>query len=296
MPSLASRPNSSLVKLLVIGDSGSGKTGALASLARAGLRVIIADFDNGVQILKSLLSPAEQEHVFVQTFQDERKPAVQSVTIGKEDQMAWGPIATKSTAYPLFIKALQNWEDLGSVNSWGSDTVLVIDSGTMMGSAILDYILFMQNRLGQHAQIQEIGYAMDKEESTISMLTSSHIKCHVIFNYHIRYFGGGGAVREKKAGSETGRIIEYDSDELGRGFPSALGRKLPPKVPRYFNSVLKLEARPSGIRAFSAIPTEQIALVKTIIPKSMPRELPLENGLAIFFELVQKATTNEGAK
>jgi hypothetical protein len=42
-------------KLLNLGDAGSGKTGALASLAKAGQRLIILDFDNGLDILIGLL-------------------------------------------------------------------------------------------------------------------------------------------------------------------------------------------------------------------------------------------------
>src|SRR5215469_15644570 len=46
MPSLEGAQQSSFVKLLLIGDSGTGKTGATASLVEAGYRLRFLDFDN----------------------------------------------------------------------------------------------------------------------------------------------------------------------------------------------------------------------------------------------------------
>ena len=43
------------VKIMLIGENGSGKTGSLASLVCAGYKLRIIDTDKGVKILKSLL-------------------------------------------------------------------------------------------------------------------------------------------------------------------------------------------------------------------------------------------------
>ena len=55
MPALSDHQSSQTTKMLFIGDSGSGKTGALASLAAAGYNLRILDVDNGVDILANLL-------------------------------------------------------------------------------------------------------------------------------------------------------------------------------------------------------------------------------------------------
>jgi len=52
MPTLASVVDEDkAVKMLVVGESGTGKTGALASLAKAGYNLKIADFENGLDPL-----------------------------------------------------------------------------------------------------------------------------------------------------------------------------------------------------------------------------------------------------
>src|SRR6185312_12516236 len=55
MPTLADHPSSSVIKLLNIGESKTGKTGALASLVKAGYTLHILDYDNGLDILQTAL-------------------------------------------------------------------------------------------------------------------------------------------------------------------------------------------------------------------------------------------------
>ena len=50
MPNLSKHQSSEFTKLLLMGDSKSGKTGALASLVLAGYKLRILDFDNGLEI------------------------------------------------------------------------------------------------------------------------------------------------------------------------------------------------------------------------------------------------------
>mgnify|MGYP001496439716 CR=1 FL=1 len=50
MTSLADHHASSLVKMLYIGDSGTGKTGSLVSLVDAGYKVHVLDMDNGLDV------------------------------------------------------------------------------------------------------------------------------------------------------------------------------------------------------------------------------------------------------
>jgi septum formation inhibitor-activating ATPase MinD len=55
MPQATKHQSHRTTKMLNMGDAGSGKTGALASLAKAGQRLVILDFDNGLDILIGLL-------------------------------------------------------------------------------------------------------------------------------------------------------------------------------------------------------------------------------------------------
>ena len=56
MPSLSSLTSSAApVKLLLLGQSGAGKSGSLASLAAAGYRLRILAYDDGLSVLASHL-------------------------------------------------------------------------------------------------------------------------------------------------------------------------------------------------------------------------------------------------
>ena len=55
MSSLADHQSSELTKVLVIGDSKSGKTGALTSLVAAGYKLRILDFDNLLDPLRAFI-------------------------------------------------------------------------------------------------------------------------------------------------------------------------------------------------------------------------------------------------
>ena len=63
------------MKALVTGDSGSGKTGALASLAQAGFKLRILDTDRGADILANLLqnSKLAPGQVQFETIEDKMK-------------------------------------------------------------------------------------------------------------------------------------------------------------------------------------------------------------------------------
>src|SRR4051812_44359341 len=62
MPPLANHQSAKTTKLLLMGDSGTGKTGALASLADAGFNLRILDFDNGIDALFNYLTDPKSKY------------------------------------------------------------------------------------------------------------------------------------------------------------------------------------------------------------------------------------------
>ena len=48
---LETHTSATIVKMLLLGRSGAGKTGHLGTLAKAGYRIFLADFDSGLDIL-----------------------------------------------------------------------------------------------------------------------------------------------------------------------------------------------------------------------------------------------------
>jgi hypothetical protein len=248
--------------MLFIGDSGTGKTGALVSLVKAGYNLVILDFDNGLDILTSILSeePNAAEllsRVTYETCTDKLK-AVNGILMPDG----------QPKAYSKAMKLLTNWktddEDLGPVSAWDKKTILIVDSLTFMSNAVFRYVDFVNNFKDPR---QTYGESMKLIENTLGMLYSDAIGCHVIITSHISYI-------ETEAG-------------VNKGYPSSIGKALSPKIPRYFNTVLQAKvigAGASAKRKIRTVPDGSLDLKTATAPNKLPAELPLETGLADFFK------------
>jgi hypothetical protein len=260
----------------LIGDSGAGKTGALAALVNEGYNLRVIDFDNGLDILGNFISPKAKGSLIYETLQDKTK-LVNGVTI---------PVGMPK-AVTKAMSLLDHWktddEGLGPVSSWGPKDVIVLDSLTFFGLSSLLYVRAINSRGANSLQIQDWGRAMEIQEGVLNALASEAISCNVIVTAHITY-------------------IEDVVTAGMRGYPAALGSKLPPKVGRYFNSVLSLRVRGTGTneRRILRTTSEGNLELKNTAPRVIPDEIPLQTdkegyavgGLATFFELVQNVGGN----
>lgn len=234
MPALSSIK--SPVKALILGSSGSGKTGSLWSLAHAGFNVRIFDLDRGTGVLSSALEPYQEalDNIQVCTFTNALKGNKQGFVV---------PIGTPK-AWPDFLSALNEWPDSPreGIQSWGPDTVAVIDSGTLLGRHALLYAQHLEGKTGKQPELQHYGTAMAQLEGVLATLYSDHVSCHVLVMTHITNV----------------------TDNLGVaiGMPSFLGEKLPPIAPRYFNTMLVVQAT-GGARAKRHLSTRPTSMVQT---------------------------------
>jgi len=256
--------------LLLVSDSGMGKTGALASLARAGYSLRILDFDNGTQILASLLKddPDAMRRVYVEKCTDSFKN-VQGRLLPRTPLVAW----TKA------VTLLSNWrsDSLGPVSAWGSDSILVIDSLTHCGEAAMRYHQSLNAKTGMHPTLPDWGIVQTMIKELLEMLKDSEIKCQVIVITHIDW-----RYKEIRGGKDNAMVI---GRELEGGFPSAPGNKLPEKVGSYFNDALQVVTTGTGSalrRKIITVPMHSIGL-KSSNPLGVDREYPIESGLAKYF-------------
>lgn len=243
MTTLTEHPASRVTKALVVGDSGSGKTALLGSLANAGYKLRILDFDNGLQIL---LDPAYVK--------PENRPNVSYVTL--RDSLS------KAGAFTTAVKLLSNWktdtEDFGPASSWGEDVVLVIDTLNFMSKAALNAAKSKNGRRPTDKPTQaEWGDALSDVENIISWLTGDDIKCNLIVNTHIKYME-----------DETG---------VNRAYPAIEGRALAPHVAGYFNIVVRIDDKKGGKRALRTTSDFKMALKtpSSAIPQEIDPDLAL---------------------
>lgn len=260
MPSLDQLTASQVVKLLLIGDSGTGKTGSIASLVKVGYDVKLLDMDNGWESLGAAISrtcPDRASSVDVVSLRDQYKSSPA------------GPVlAGVPKAFTRALSLLDKWEDGGIPSNWGPSSILVIDSLTFLSDAAYAWADALNPSAKDKRQIY--GAAQEAIEHVLALLTGPSFNTNVIVTAHIRY-------------------IDLP-DGTKRGYPTAVGQALSPTIPRYFNSVASCQTQPGGTRTIQTLST---ALIDLKNPKSfeMQKSLPIDTGLATFFEVLRGKPT-----
>ena len=218
----------SRARIIVAGDSGSGKTGLLASVANAGYRLCIIDADNGLDILDAYLTDDGRARTHFISLQDD--------------------IKAKSSAWGQFVKILNNgWvdgdEDLGHINTWGSDTVLVLDTLNFLGKSAMRAVMSRAGRsLDSHPELQHWGEAQRYVEARIAFLCSPSIKCHIIVNTHLN-----GVT------DDVGRSRDYPATGTGKALGFHIGD--------YFNTLVRLDIK--------AMPNDVKRIIRTVSDHKM---------------------------
>lgn len=271
MPSLDQHQSNDFVKLLLLGDAKSGKTGSLVSLVAAGYKLRILDLDNLLDVLKHYIleqCPDKIGNVEFRTLRDNRKTTAEGPVI---DGMP--------KAYIDSVKMLDNWKykddngnevDLGKPCDWGPDCILVLDSLSRLCDAAYDWRvpLTPKNDKGQFDGRATYGDAQDAVENNLALLSGKNFRTNVIVIAH-------------------GQYMELP-DGQKKIFPQAVGQKLSPKIPQYFPSYVRYKN--SGGKRI--IQLESDGMIDLANPKPFAfagKSLPIETGLADFFSALRNA-------
>lgn len=246
--------------MLLIGESGSGKSGALASLAVAGYKLRIIDMDNGLDFLIRYMRkhhPDKLDNIEYVSIQDKLKSAGSAGIVS----------AGIPNAYTRAVGLMDKWEDGTRPSEWGASSILILDSLTFFANAAFRW----KEALNPGAKDpRQIFYsAQDAVEDVLALLTSEEMNTNVIVTSHVRWM-------ERQDGST-------------KAFPSAIGGALGPKIPTYFNSLVLAETTGSGQtinRQIRLAPTVFMDL-KNPAGGELPPALPIATGLATFFKEVQ---------
>jgi len=277
MANILNHQSAVTTKIIIEGESGTGKTGALASLADAGYNLRILDYDNGLDILKDLLTAKGGK------YGAESASRVEFITLTEKLKAQGGKVyPLAATVWQRSIDLMGNWKEgetsLGAIASWTSKEVLVIDTLTGLARGAYNFILSLNGQLmnpptGYDYQ-RKVGQAQSLVETFLEMLTSNEIKCNVIVNSHISYQDEPGSVRA----SQEEALPQ-------QGFPTSLGRALGPRVPRLFNSVLL--TKKVGMQRKLLTSTSSNVNLKTSAPTRVKPEYSIETGLAEYFKAVR---------
>lgn len=273
MGQLADQTSTNLVKGLILGDGGSGKTSALLALVMAGYTLRIYDFDNLLKPLVELIRkycPERIGQVQVQTFTDKFKGLDVPVMMVGNSLKVMPNVSGTPKAYSNALKQLTHWkdgeEDLGDPGKWGDKTVVVIDSLTNAAAAAFRYVQAM-NPGAKEPQTYYFA-AQNLIMNLIYLLCSEDFETHVLVLAHLNY--------EKN-----------DEGQLLKGFPKSIGSALNTSIATNFNTALLLSKQGSK-RVIETRSTGLIDLKNPAVFADLPDRLPAETGLAEYFAAFQQ--------
>ena len=249
-------PTSQIVKMFLLGTSGTGKTGSLASLALNGYRLRIADFDKGYDILVNAIKEADSSklaNLDIISFRDKQKYSSSGLVM---DGMP--------SAYNNFLKALDKWDDGSTPAEWGPNDILVIDTLTTLGTAAFNWY----NALNPAAKDKRsiVLLAQNAIEALMMKITDVAFNTNVIVISHLDFQGGNDGVPLK-------------------GYASSVGKALGPKLPKYINTLVLAETVGQGTNVKRKIRVTPNGIVdtKTANPFKINADLPIETGLHTLF-------------
>lgn len=272
MPTADKHHSSEFVKLLLLGDAKSGKTGSLVSLVKAGYKLRIIDMDNLLDFLVMKVReecPDKLGNIEYRTIRDKRKMS------------PLGPIIDGvPKAFIEATKMTDHWKykeddvevDLGKPWQWGGDCILVIDSLSRLCDAAYDWRdpLTPKGKGGESDPRATYGDAQDAVESFLAGLTSVNYETNVIVVCH-------------------GQYMELP-DKTTKIFPQGVGKALSPKIPQYFPSYVRYK----NINGKRTIQLESDGMIDLANPKPSAfagKTLPVETGLAEFFAALREPPT-----
>ena len=297
------------LRILAMGFPGTGKTGALAALVNAGWKLRILDFDRNWRPLVEYIKPEFRHNVDIFNCEDKLWAKKGGVI---------EPMGTPA-AFANALAQLNDWkytapdgseQTYGSIETWGPDVILVVDSMTGVGASAERRILTLQNRSRLDKRRQDWGVAADEQNTFYEMLRSDRIKCHVYCTAHLALIGPKMDEFNDKASPVSKDTLKDKNEERAeliaeRFYPRALTKSMSTVIAGNFPIALAFESKEIGSgkvkRIIRTVPKPELD-VKVPSPKGpdgkalLPDELPLEDGLLTIFQtlapLQKKETTN----
>lgn len=212
------------LKVLLMGDAGTGKTHSLRTLVDSGLEVFALFTEPGMDVVADI--PSSKLHWNYVSPSTVSWGALRD-SAHKINTMAFKTLAelphVNRGEHAEFLQVLKVLDDFidqrtgishGSTQAFGPDKVLWLDSWS--GLSVMAMNLIAGSKPVKH--VGDYGVAMDNLENVAEKLTND-LKCHVVVVGHM------GRERDEMTGG-TSMMLE------------TLGSKLAPKLPKLFTDVI----------------------------------------------------------
>lgn len=248
------------LNILLLGESGSGKTYSLRTLVDAGLELFVLQTEPGGTVLEDL--PKDKYHAHYIS------PATASWDAMKDSATKINTLSMKALAgmdginkreYAQWIEVIATLgnftcdrcgESFGDVSTWDASRVLAIDSLSGLNIMAMDLVVGSKPTKA----MSDWMIAMDNLGRLINKLVTD-TKCHLVLTAHL----------EPERDEVTGRVVNM---------PATLGRKLAPQLPRFFDNCINAVREGSNFKWSTA--TANTAL--------KARDLPIDDNLPPSFK------------
>lgn len=253
MPAFNDFHNEKRIKVLIIGDSGTGKTGSIATLANEGYNVRIIDLENNLNVLNSYLTDEGKKRINYVSFDPENSKTVEGINA-----------------------MIRHWkigsEDLGKLTEWTNNDVLVIDSTTRLGDACLAATGATNKDNRTHYMT-----AADLFDE-VTHYALANLKCNVVMLSHVTFV----EVPHAKIPDTMTR----------RAYPATVGAKHPTRFGRGFTDIYAIKVSSTGDKVTRTFRTDADSLMglKSSNPSKLKVEEEFNLG-KIFKKLLEKETT-----
>jgi hypothetical protein len=284
-------------KILLIGDQGSGKTGAKAALVALGYKLRMLDTDKGFKLLRALLT--DFEHYPYASYMKKHNivpdvscipievPIDETTTIVKG--VSWETLGpTSSKAWTEVVRYLREWKDgknnYGAITDWDQDTVLDFDTMSTLAEIAKIWAQDLNGHIGsmidEHGR--DTGIAQDKINQLIMKMMNPSVLCNVIFTAHIKRVDMSTDVPQ----SPEARLRDKKSIDP-QGFPAVIGQATSPFVGKRFNDQFIVKRDGNGRNAerrIWTVPTDNTSAKNSVW---LEDSYPVETGLASIMEALR---------
>lgn len=287
---------STLIKMLLLGFSGTGKSWATTCLAVPGivpdfpgfeLRVLDADgkyletFKEQLSIWKQSgkITEAQYKKALYENLDIIKVREATGLTSigfgGKDTRVGIGSVGTPM-AWKETCDQLAKWQ-----NDWDDTKILIGDSLTFIAQIIGNWTQAMNNATNKAIQWNQ--YGVPQKRIIDFMTLCADISAHTIITGHqapleIRQKTGETKINERGEKEEPDELVESAM------MPVALGRANRIMVPAQFNHLLVVAQTPNKDRRIFT-QSEDGVVTKTPFWARAAKSYPIEDGLAQYFML-----------
>lgn len=256
---------------LLVGATGTGKTYSLRTFVEAGITPFILCTEPGIESTLGDLPPDKCHWHYIPPASPEWSDLLSSAqkinTLSYEALSKLGNIDKQK--YVQFLDVLHTCNDFkcdrtgeafGDVSTWGPNRVFVVDSLSGLNIMAMDLVVGAKPTKA----MQDWMVAMDNLERFITKLVTS-TKCFFVMTAHL----------EREHDEVTGAVSLM---------ASTLGRKLAPRLPRFFDDVI--HCKRDGDKFTWSTASLNVDL--------KARNLPIREGLAPSFVQIVEAWKRKG--